>query len=81
MTGSASMKTGIVPIDAEPKDSEVGISPNATRNFATFFENCFFYVGGMGEGMEKAGSLFGVGLPLGYSVVYFSITIYTLSKD
>jgi hypothetical protein len=31
--------------------------------------------------MEKAGSLFGVGLPLVYSVVYFSITIYTLSKD
>lgn len=23
---------------------------------ATFFENHFFYVGGVGEGMEKAGS-------------------------
>ena len=89
MTGSASMKTGIVPIDAEPKDSEVGISPNATRNPQLFLKIVFFYVGGMGEGMEKAGSLFGVGLPLVYSVVYFSIiivvyfsiTIYTLSKD
>ena len=30
---------------------------------ATFFENHFLYVGGVGEGMEKAGSLFGVGLP------------------
>ena len=29
---------------------------------ATFFENHFLYVGGVGEGMEKAGSLF-VGLP------------------
>ena len=26
---------------------------------ATFFENHFLYVGGVGEGMEKAGSLFG----------------------
>ena len=33
---------------------------------ATFFENHFFNVGGVGEGMEKAGSLFGVGLPLVY---------------
>ena len=33
---------------------------------ATIFENHFFNVGGVGEGMEKAGSLFGVGLPLGY---------------
>ena len=33
---------------------------------ATFFENWFLYVGGVGEGMEKAGSLFGVGLPLVY---------------
>ena len=41
---------------------------------ATFFENHFFNVGGVGEGMEKAGSLF-VGLPLVYSVVYFSIII------
>ena len=32
---------------------------------ATFFENHFLYVGGVGEGMEKAGSLF-VGLPLVY---------------
>ena len=32
---------------------------------ATFFENHFFNVGGVGEGMEKAGSLF-VGLPLVY---------------
>ena len=31
---------------------------------ATFFENHFFNVGGVGEGMEKAGSLFEVGLPL-----------------
>ena len=45
---------------------------------ATFFENHFFNVGGVGEGMEKAGSLFGVGLPLLCLVVYFSITIYTL---
>ena len=30
---------------------------------ATIFENHFFNVGGVGEGMEKAGSLF-VGLPL-----------------
>ena len=30
---------------------------NATRNF---FEIHFFNVGGVGEGMEKAGSLFGV---------------------
>ena len=42
---------------------------------ATFFENHFFNVGGVGEGMEKAGSLFGVGLPFVYSVVYFSIII------
>ena len=41
---------------------------------ATFFENCFFNVGGVGEGMEKAGLLL-VGLPLVYSVVYFSIII------
>ena len=33
---------------------------------ATIFENHFFNVGGVGEGMEKAGSLFGVGLPLVY---------------
>ena len=26
---------------------------------ATFFENHFLYVGGVGEGMEKAGSLLG----------------------
>ena len=31
---------------------------------ATLFENHFFNVGGVGEGMEKAGSLFEVGLPL-----------------
>jgi hypothetical protein len=43
---------------------------------ATIFENHFFNVGGVGEGMEKAGSLLGVGLPFVYSVVYFSITIY-----
>ena len=42
---------------------------------ATSFEIHFFNVGGVGEGMEKAGLLF-VGLPLVYSVVYFSITIY-----
>ena len=34
---------------------------------ATIFENHFFNVGGVGEGMEKAGSLFGVGLPFLYS--------------
>ena len=31
---------------------------------ATFFENHFFNVDSVDEGMEKAGSLFGVGLPL-----------------
>ena len=36
---------------------------------ATFFENHFLYVGGVGEGMEKAGSLFGVGLPFCVYVV------------
>ena len=33
---------------------------------ATFFENHFFNVDSVGECMEKAGSLLGVGLPLLY---------------
>ena len=55
---------------------------------ATFFENHFFNVDSVGECMEKAGSLL-VGLPLVYSVVYFSIiivvyfsiTIYTVNNN
>ena len=45
---------------------------------ATFFENHFFNVGGVGEGMEKAGSLFGVGLPFFVFKfpTYFSKYIY-----
>ena len=39
---------------------------------ATFFENHFFNVGGVGEGMEKAGSLL-VGLPLVYSISKLSV--------
>ena len=42
---------------------------------ATFFENHFLYVGGVGEGMEKAGSLF-VGLPLVYLVDLFTEELY-----
>ena len=43
------------------------------RNPQLFLKFTFF-VDGVGEGMEKAGLLF-VGLPLVYSVVYFSIII------
>ena len=49
------------------------LEENATRNPQLFLKFTFF-VDGVGEGMEKAGSLF-VGLPLVYSVVYFSIII------
>ena len=49
------------------------LEENATRNPQLFW-NSLFNVDGVGEGMEKAGLLF-VGLPLVYSVVYFSIII------
>ena len=48
---------------------------------ATFFENHFLYVGGVGEGMEKAGLLFGVGLP--FFVLYLNsklLVCYKLKK-
>ena len=41
------------------------LEENATRNPQLFLKFTFF-VDGVGEGMEKAGSLFGVGLPLVY---------------